>query len=207
MTKVNKFLKNKVYLFLLLFLFLFNLTGCSKSSNGNKTVITPVDTVKSTTPVKTDVAFWLTKSDQSVLFQKQNIALLFKNVVNTNSTIIVDTTVSYQTIDGFGFALTGGSAYLINRLPSATCDALLKELFTADSNNINLSYLRISIGASDLNASVFSYDDIPAGQTDTPLAYFNLTPDSYDLIPLLKRLSHLIRVLKFWLAPGLHPHG
>ena len=94
---------------------------------------------------------------------------------------------------------------MINRLPSATCDALLKELFTADSNNINLSYLRISIGASDLNASVFSYDDIPAGQTDTPLAYFNLTPDSYDLLPLLKKIIALNPSIKILACPWSAP--
>ena len=33
-------------------------------------------------------------------------------------------------------------------------------------NGIAVSYLRISLGASDLNSEVFSYDDMPSGQTD-----------------------------------------
>jgi glucosylceramidase len=196
---------NKSYIFLLLFLVLLNFNGCSKSPKGDKTVTKPNDTVPTTTPVKTDVAFWLTKSDQTALFQKQNIALLFSYTTNSNSTIIVDTTQTYQTIDGFGFALTGGSAYLINRLPSTVGDPLLKELFTADSSNINISYLRISIGSSDLNASVFSYDDIPTGQTDLPLQYFNLTSDSYDLIPLLKRIVALNPKIKILACPWSAP--
>ena len=41
---------------------------------------------------------------------------------------------------------------------------LLNELFGNGSNSIGISYLRLSIGASDLNASVFSYDDLAQGQ-------------------------------------------
>lgn len=198
-------LNNKSHVLLFICLLLFNTIGCSKSQKSDNTNTKPTDPVIPPTTVKTDVAFWLTKSDQSVLFQKQNVALLFNNSVNSNPTITVDTTQTYQSIDGFGFALTGGSAYLINRLPTTTCDALLKELFTADSSNINISYLRISIGSSDLNASVFSYDDIPAGQTDSPLQYFNLTPDSYDLIPLLKKIVALNPNIKILACPWSAP--
>ena len=82
-----------------------------------------------------------------------------------------------QTIDGFGYTLTGGSAYLINQL-GADKNPLLKELFGTGENSIGVSYLRISIGASDLNASVFSYDDMPAGQTDINLDHFSLAQDT-----------------------------
>jgi len=91
-------------------------------------------------------------------------------------------------MDGFGFSLTGGSAYLINRLPETEKAALLKELFSSDSNAINISYIRVSIGASDLSSNVFSYDDMPAGQTDVNLYNFSLSQDKTDLIPLLKSI-------------------
>jgi glucosylceramidase len=39
--------------------------------------------------------------------------------------------------------------------------ALLKELFATSGNNIGVSYLRMRIGASDLNEYVYSYDDPP----------------------------------------------
>src|SRR5574338_510154 len=78
----------------------------------------------------------------------------------------LDTTKTFQTMDGFGFALTGGSADVINKMQPADEDALLHELFATDSNAIGISYLRISIGASDLDSSVFTFDDLPTGQTD-----------------------------------------
>ena len=124
-----------------------------------------------------NIDFWLTKSDQSVLLQKQPGTLSFGTVTNTNATIKIETTATFQTIDGFGYSLTGGSAYVINRLSLPVRINLLKELFGNDSNSIAISYLRISIGASDLNASVFSYDDMPAGQADVNLDHFSLNPE------------------------------
>lgn len=138
-------------------------------------------------PVKTDVEFWLTKADKSVLLKKQNVGLLFSESTNQFPTIAVDTATTYQSIDGFGFCLTGGSAYLINSLPESQRESLLKELFSSDSGCIGISYIRVSIGASDLSLNVFSYDDIPAGQTDFALNNFSLNPDKADLIPVLKR--------------------
>jgi len=155
---------------------------------------------------KSDVEFWLTNPDQLMFFKKQNVILNFSSSANYNSTIVVDTTQTYQFIDGFGFALTGGSASLINQLPTTDRDALLKELFTSDSTFIGISYLRISIGASDLDASVFSYDDMPASQTDVGLQHFSIGPDTYNLIPVLKGIVALNPGIKIlgspWSAPA-----
>jgi glucosylceramidase len=83
--------------------------------------------------------------------------------------------------------------------------ALLRELFAADGTNIGTSYLRLSIGASDLNARVFSYDDLPPGETDPELKQFDLGPDRHDVIPVLKEILALNPDLKIlgspWSAP------
>src|SRR6476620_4165312 len=63
-----------------------------------------------------DVEYWMTKADQTILFQKQTTALSFGTSGNSYSSIDVDSTQSLQSVDGFGYTLTGGSAYLINRM-------------------------------------------------------------------------------------------
>ncbi|MBS1567611.1 MAG: glucosylceramidase, partial [Bacteroidetes bacterium] len=145
------------------------------------------------------------KADKSALLQRQNIALLFGTTTNSNPVISVDTTQTYQSVDGFGYCLTGGSAYLINHMGGADRNALLRELFANDSGCIGVSYLRVSIGASDLNASVFTYDDMGPGQTDTALASFSLSTDTYDLIPVLKQIVAINPNIKIlgspWTAP------
>lgn len=169
------------------------------------TVTIKNDDVFDPTPVHSDISVWLTNPDRSALLEKQNISLNFNIVANSSSTIHIDTVSTYQEIDGFGFALTGGSASLINNLASATREALLKELFLQDVNSIGLSYLRVSIGASDLSASVFSYDDISSGQTDLNLDHFSLGPDKTDLIPVLKSILLLNPKIKILGSPWSPP--
>lgn len=174
--------------------------ACSSKGGSNGPVI-PIDP-----PAKaSDVAFWLTNPDKSALLKKQTVSLIFKDTVNIYPTIKVDETKTFQSIDGFGYTLTGGSAFLINSLAPAVQDALLKELFQADSTFIGVSYLRISIGASDLSATTFTYDDIPSGQTDTTLQQFSIEKEKTDLIPILKKIIALAPDIKIlgspWSAP------
>jgi glucosylceramidase len=152
-----------------------------------------------------EVNFWLTKTDQSALLQKQTTVLSFGKVSNPYPTIRVDTSQSMQTIDGFGFTLTGGSAFVINQMNSTAKTALLKELFGTGPVAIGISYLRLSIGSSDLNASVFSYDDVPNGQTDPTLSRFSLAADTADLVPLLKQILAINPSIKIIAAPWSAP--
>ncbi len=180
------------------------LINCSskKADNVVPEVITP--TVP-TAPVKTDVDFWLTTSDQSVLFKQQNLALNFNTNANQNSTIEVDTAQAYQSIDGFGFTLTGGSATLINQLNATDKDNMIKELFATDNGNIGISYLRISIGASDLDATTFTYDEVTNTTTDTDLKNFSIDKDRTDLIPVLKKILAINPSIKILACPWTAP--
>ncbi|HEX3767389.1 MAG TPA: glycoside hydrolase family 30 beta sandwich domain-containing protein [Puia sp.] len=178
------------------------LFACSRDSNSENN---GRDTTSTGTNTMSDVDFWLTKGDQSVLLQKQNTALVFGTTTNSNPFIDVDSTQTFQTIDGFGFTLTGGSAYVINKMDANSKAALLNELFGNGSSGIGISYLRLSIGSSDLNSSVFSYDDMPSGQTDTGLMHFTLGPDTTDLIPILQQIVAINPSIKIIAAPWSAP--
>lgn len=157
-------------------------------------------------PPSNDVDMWLTKGDQSVLLQKQPGNISFVNTTNVYPSINVDSATSYQSVDGFGYTLTGGSAYLINQVMTSSARAdLLNELFGNSSNSIGISYLRVSMGASDLSASVYSYNDMPAGQTDPTLANFSLSLDTVDVIPVLKQILLINPSLKIMASPWSAP--
>lgn len=173
-------------------------SNCSKSKKTTDGPIVPP-------PIKNDISVWLTKGDQSVLLQKQTAPLAFTSSSNTNPTVEVDSTIAYQTVDGFGYTLTGGSAYLINRLQATQKSALLQELFGNGENSIGISYLRVSIGASDLSAEVFSYNDLPTGQTDVNLVNFSLSKDTVDVIPLLKEILLINPNIKIMGSPWSPP--
>ncbi len=177
----------------------FALQACGKKISSTNAVVPPADTA-----IAGHIDWWLTTGDQSALLQKQ-APLAFTNNLNSSPTIRVDTTFVFQTIDGFGYSLTGGSAYLINGLSGQVRANLLKELFGRDSNSIGVSYLRISIGASDLDSMVFSYDDLPTGETDLNLDQFSLDPDRKNLIPVLKEILTINPGIKIMGSPWSPP--
>jgi glucosylceramidase len=184
---------------------LLALNACSCIKKGSS-VIPPTQPDTTSKPVASRVSFWLTNADMSVLLQKQNTVLNFSSGVAVQPIITVDTTTTYQTMDGFGYCMTGGSAQLIYGLPAAQRQALEKELFTTDSNNIGVSYLRLTMGASDMSSRVFSYDDngSPA-QPDTTLANFTLSDDNLSLVPLLKEILTVTPNIKLMATPWSPP--
>ncbi len=148
---------------------------------------------------------WLTDPAHTVFFAKQQPSVFTTKTVTGNAVIVVDETKIFQSIDGFGYALTGGSASNITKMTAAARAALLHELFATDKNNIGTSYLRLSIGASDLNEYVFSYDDLPTGQTDTGMVHFDLGPDRKDVIPVLKEILAINPKIKILGSPWSPP--
>lgn len=152
-----------------------------------------------------DIQFWLTEGNRSVLFSPQK-DFHFTNTMNHLPSIEIDATQKFQSIDGFGFCLTDGSAQLINAMPPSDKNNLLKELFSTENNSIGISYLRVSIGASDLSEKVYTFDDMPAGQTDITLSKFSIAEDTVDLIPILKRILQINPNIKIlgspWSAPS-----
>jgi glucosylceramidase len=78
-------------------------------------------------------------------------------------------------------------------------------LFSTDGASIGISYLRVSIGASDLSDKVYSYDDLPAGQTDTSLSKFNIDENKKDLIPVLKMILQINPRIKILGSPWSPP--
>ncbi len=150
-----------------------------------------------------EVQYWLTKGDESVKLQLQD-PVRFVPASNNFQNIEIDATQKFQYVDGFGYTLTGGSVEVINRLSPSKRKALLQELFGPDKNSISISYLRVSIGASDLDGEVFSYNDLPEGQTDPALSKFSLEKDK-ALIAMLKEILKINPDIKIIAAPWSPP--
>jgi glucosylceramidase len=119
--------------------------------------------------------------------------------------IIIDESNSMQTIDGFGFALTGGSAELMMKMSAEARKTLIEDLFSSKDNHIGVSYLRLSIGASDMNSFVFSYDDLKDGETDFKLEKFDLAQDKKDVIPVMKEILKISPDIKILASPWSAP--
>ncbi|MCI3936287.1 glucosylceramidase [Chryseobacterium aahli] len=166
-------------------------------------VLLSLTSCKSVSTADNKVQIWLTKGDESVKLQQQTPSS-FVNTSNNFQNIEIDDTQKFQYVDGFGYTLTGGSVEVINLLSASKRKALLNELFGNDKNSIAVSYLRLSIGASDLDGEVFSYDDLPQGQTDPTLSKFSLARDK-DLIAMLKEILAINPKIKIIAAPWSPP--
>lgn len=90
-------------------------------------------------------------------------------------------------------------------MSSSAKDSLIKELFGNGDGQIGVSFLRLSMGSSDLDSSVFSYNDLPSGQTDIDQNKFNIAPDRTNLIPVLKSILTINSKIKIIATPWSPP--
>jgi len=149
---------------------------------------------------------WITNADRSSLFQRSAQPIAFREMAARGPAIVIDPGLQMQSIDGFGFALTGGSAELLMKMSPEARANTLRQIFASDGNHLGVSYLRVTIGASDLNSFVYSYDDLAPGETDFELKKFDLGHDRREVLPVLKEILAIapgMRILGSpWSAPA-----
>lgn len=155
-----------------------------------------------------EASVWLTTADlQKHLSQQAGARFSTGNGAGVID-ITVDEHQTYQQMDGFGASLTDGSAWLIyNKLSKNQRNALMEQLFDP-TRGIGLSFLRQPMGASDLTTPLsgeYSYDDMPAGQTDPNLTHFSIAHDQAYIIPLLKQALQINPTLKIMATPWSPP--
>ncbi len=149
---------------------------------------------------------WLTRADQLKLLSKEAGLPIINQHDGMWPLITVDTSVKMQTIDGYGAAMTGSAAYLINRvLSTSESQTLLEKLFDP-VKGIGISFVRLSMGASDFSLSDFTYNDLPTGQSDFALQQFSLKQDTLDVVPVMQKVKNIAPQLFImgspWSAPA-----
>lgn len=146
---------------------------------------------------------WLTDPKAGILFQK---VLDYDISESPTQSILVDPETSFQSIDGFGFTLTQGSAKHLLSMEDSARSSILEELFGKKGNAIGISYLRLSVAASDLNEFPFSYNDLEDSlATDPELEHFSLSYDTLDVIPVLKEILKINPNLQLMASPWSPP--
>jgi O-glycosyl hydrolase len=153
------------------------------------------------------VDIWLTTGDKSQLLTQRSDVVFEPGVGSGGTLISVVPTTTYQTISGFGAAMTDSSAWLLqNRMNASQRDKLMRQLFSSNSG-IGINYLRLPMGASDFTASgYYSYNDNPPGGSDPLQTNFSVAHDEAYIIPRLqeaKQLNPDLRIMGSpWSAPA-----
>lgn len=163
------------------------------------------ESAPSAPPPTVPVAVWASSADQSrKLALQPGLALVPAGAAQAGE-LVIDPAQEQQVLVGFGAAMTDSSAHLFqNVLRRPERDALFAELFGQDG--LNLSFVRVPIGASDFSLDHYSLADMPRGQTDPQLTRFSMARVEALQIPALLAAKaqnpQLTLMASPWSAPG-----
>lgn len=101
---------------------------------------------------------------------------------------------------GFGVAITGASCYNLDKMPVNERTALLNDIYSQDG--LGLSVARLTIGASDYSAELYSYDDV---ENDVELKHFSIDRDKDYIIPIIKEILKIKPDLYLYASPWSPP--
>ena len=120
--------------------------------------------------------------------------------------ITVNGAIKYQTITGFGAAMTDSSAYLLQDELSPEANTIANQALFGRAG-IRLNFVRIPMGASDFSATgvPYTYDDMPAGHTDPTLAHFSIAHDNAYILPALRAMLAQNRRVATYANPWTPP--
>ncbi|WP_055094680.1 RICIN domain-containing protein [Flavobacterium aquidurense] len=145
---------------------------------------------------------WITSADQTKLLQQQATVSFGANSGSNSSTVTVNAGTTYQTMDGFGYTLTEGSCEVISGMAATQQNQLLNDLYNPVTG-LNASVVRISIAASDLSSSSYSYNETSG---DVNMNNFSLNgPDLTYLIPIIKKIQIINPNIKILATPWSAP--
>ena len=165
------------------------LAACSNSDDAEKPVV----------PVPTgDVAIYTTTSSLTRDLTRDAVNFSPKDNL-APTTITLNPAEQYQTMDGFGAAITGSTCYNLLLMKPADRHAFLTETFS-DKDGFGFSYIRISIGCSDFSLSEYTCCDTKG------IENFALQSEEKDyILPILKEILAINPSFKVFAAPWTCP--
>jgi len=113
--------------------------------------------------------------------------------------ITVDETMTFQTIAGFGGALTESAAWVMDRMSPAKKQEILDAYFSQEGHAYN--YVRIAMNSCDFSLENYSY----CAENDTKLATFSIAREEKLLIPLLRTVKEQAGDLRIFFSPWSPP--
>ena len=101
---------------------------------------------------------------------------------------------------GFGVAITGASCYNLSLMAEDERLDFINKIYS--KNGLGLSVARLSVGASDYSAELYSYDDV---EGDVELKHFSVDRDRRYIIPMIKEILKVNPDLYLFASPWSPP--
>lgn len=147
---------------------------------------------------KGDVSLLITSNNKS--HDLTHSSVNFSTKFNMSpQTITLDPTTQYQTMDGFGAAITGSTCYNLMKMNAEDRKKFLTETFS-ETDGLGMSYVRIAIGCSDFSLSEYTCWDTPGKEN------FALQSEEKNyVIPVLKEILAINPNVKIMGSPWTPP--
>ncbi|KAF1764094.1 hypothetical protein GCK72_004040 [Caenorhabditis remanei] len=120
----------------------------------------------------------------------------------TSLHLTIDSSKTYQTIQGFGSTFSDASGANLRSLPDKLADTVIRQYFS--ESGLNLQFGRVPIASNDFSSRVYTYNDVA---DDYSMTHFSLQREDYQWkIPYMQMAQKYNHNLKFfgvpWSAPG-----
>ena len=147
-----------------------------------------------------------TTGDHALLLQSQPGVTFATGGSASGPVITVNDGAKYQQMDGIGASLTDSAAWIVSHKLTASQQSELWQSLFSPTAGIGISFLRQPMGATDFSvAGNYSYDDVPAGQTDPSLTKFSIAHDTAYTTPLLRQAIAVNPAIKVVAVPWSPP--
>lgn len=148
--------------------------------------------------IDTDVRILVTNNTRLIDLKWKGVDFSTKDNMSPKN-IILDPTVRYQTMDGFGAAITGSTCYNLMQMSKEDRTKFLTETFSV-KEGMGHSYIRISIGCSDFSLSEYTCCD------EEGLENFALQSEEKEyVLPILKEILAINPDIKIMGSPWTCP--
>jgi len=181
---------NNTMIYTLLLSCLITATSCNRDSYKPSAS----DNIKE----KGDVTIYTTTNTRSQDFTKGFIDFSTKFNMSPN-TITLDPTQKFQTMDGFGAAITGSTCYNLMKMSKEDRTKFLTETFS-DEKGMGMNYIRIAIGCSDFSLSEYTCWD-KEGKENFALQF----EEKQYILPVLKEILAINPSIKIMGSPWTPP--
>lgn len=159
------------------------MSSCGGGGTGEKSAVKLVDFTVSS-------AEWFVTDKESGA-RIQNMGSLefepFSQPQETEAFVYIDPKVEFQSLIGFGGAITDASAETFAKLSAEKQQELIKAYYDPDSG-LAYNMARVNIAGCDFSSGSYDYVD----KDDESLRSFNIAHDTLYRIPMLKRAQELI---------------
>ncbi len=197
-----------------------NVSTDSSAVNSNdlaaitKAVIDPVNNpellqAKIREKTETDVTAFVSTPAKEFFMREDSSVKVTTSNPGGGTAITVNPNSTSGNFEGFGASMTDSSAenmILLKKYNREQYDSIMKDLYSKTSGDaLGLEWDRQPIGASDFADVLYTYCDLPQGQTDTSLSKFSLAEDEKHIIPILQDAETYNPNLKIFGTPWTAP--